>query len=329
MSDDPVVSVIMPTYQRLTYLREALESVLAQTYTDFEVVVTDNSAADAVRDLVLSYGDERVRYRHNDGNVGLQANVLAGYRAARGQLLATLHDDDVWERTFLAELVPPMLADPTIALAFCDYSVMGADGLVDPRATDRNTRQEGRHELSPGLHRDGLALAVVHQSIQTSYAAVFRRSVDLDAVPSELAPLHDLWIAFLATVDGAPVWYSPQRLTRYRHHGGSATSSNPFHTQEAESYDRFLSDPRLAALAPALRRKKARAQARTGLRLLLELDDRVDARRTFLASLWTSPNPLAAAGLAGSAVPGAGSLLRRARTWQHRRSMTVTSPPPR
>ena len=321
----PTVSVVMPTYQRLTYLRDALESVLAQTYRDFEIVVSDNGSSHEVRTLVESYGDPRVQYRHNGRNIGLQANVLAGYRAARGELLTTLHDDDVWEPTFLECLVPPMLADPAVTIAFCDYSVMGPDGVVDPRATDWNSRREGRTRLAEGLHEDAVELAVVHQSIQVSYAAVFRRSVDLDAVPADLAPLYDLWIAYLATVGGGRAWYCGQRLTRYRHHGGSATANAPFYPQEAASYERFLEDPRLSGLRPSLRRKKARAELRSGLRLLLEEHDAAQARRAVLTSLRTSPSGLGVCTLLASWVPRGAAALGVARNWQHRHSMTVTA----
>lgn len=324
----PAVTVVIPTYQRLTYLREALDSVLAQTWQDFEVVVSDNSASDAVRELVEGVGDPRVRYRHNGGNIGLQANVLAGYRAARGALLATLHDDDAWEPTYLEQMVPPLLADPTLTIAFCDYSVMGTEGTVDVRASDRNSRREGRAGLADGAHDDGVRLALVTQSIQPSYAAVFRASLDLGAVPADLAPLHDLWIAYLATVDSGRVWYCAQRLTRYRHHGGSATANAPFYRQEAASYDRFLADPRVGHLAPALRRKKARAELRSGLRLLLDVEDPARGRQAIFSSLRTAPTALAVGVLVGTSVPGGRKALRRAREYRHRRSMTVVEPPP-
>jgi len=315
----------MPTYERLTYLSEALDSVLAQTFGDFEVVVSDNGSSAEVRRLVESRGDARVRYRHNGENIGLQANMLAGYRAARAELVTTLHDDDVWEPTFLARLVPPLQQDPSISIAFCDYWVMGPDGAVDVRASQRNSRREGRTGLVEGVHEDALPLAVVQQAIQVSYAAVFRRSVDLDAVPADLAPLYDLWIAYLATVDGAGAWYCAERLTRYRHHGGSATANAPFYPQEAASYARFLDDHRLTALRPALRRKKARAELRSALRSLLDEGDAGRARRQAATSLRTAATPLGVGVLLGTTVPGGPAALRLVRDWRHKHTLTVVA----
>ena len=61
----PRVSVIMPVYLRQQYLRQALESALAQTYRDIEIIVTDNGPSPEIERLVRSYGDPRLRYRHN------------------------------------------------------------------------------------------------------------------------------------------------------------------------------------------------------------------------------------------------------------------------
>jgi glycosyltransferase involved in cell wall biosynthesis len=90
------------------------ERALAQTYTNIEIVVSDNGPTEAVARLVMSVGDARVRYRHNGGNIGAMRNALAAYREARGTYVATLHDD-VWEPTFLERLVPPLEADADLA----------------------------------------------------------------------------------------------------------------------------------------------------------------------------------------------------------------------
>ena len=63
--DQPFVSVIVPTYERLDYLRTALASALAQTYPNVEIIVSDNGPSAAVAELVAACGDSRLRYRHN------------------------------------------------------------------------------------------------------------------------------------------------------------------------------------------------------------------------------------------------------------------------
>src|SRR5664280_574944 len=100
----PVVSVVLPTFNRPHYLAQAIQSVLDQTFVHFEVIVTDNGDSAAVRRLVASFGDVRLRYRSNETNIGLLRNALAGWAVARGQYVATLHDDDLWDPAFLQKL---------------------------------------------------------------------------------------------------------------------------------------------------------------------------------------------------------------------------------
>lgn len=95
----PLVSVVLLTYQRVELLRVSLASVLGQTFADIEVLVMDNESTDGTPDFVAqaAAADPRVRYiRHpNGGNLAVNRNV--GIREARGEWVALLDDDDVWE----------------------------------------------------------------------------------------------------------------------------------------------------------------------------------------------------------------------------------------
>jgi glycosyltransferase involved in cell wall biosynthesis len=306
MGHRPTVSVVIPTYDRAEYLRQALESALAQTYTDFEVVVTDNSMSADTAALVSSYGDRRVRYRHNGGNIGALANALAGFRSTRGQFVASLHDDDAWEPRFLERLVPPLLEDPSLVLAFSDHFLMDADGVVDLPATDRNTRLWGRHGLAPGKHAPFTRLALVDRAVPVAMASVFRRAaVDWDAVPTEAGAVYDLWLVYLACRDGGGAYYVPERLTRYRTHASAHSATHRIDTAFLWCYEHFLSDPRLQHLRPELRRAVARFRTGAGIGLLRE-GRRADARRLLARALREHPQPRAAGALLLSVLPPRG-----------------------
>ena len=103
-----------------------------------------------VAELVASYRDPRVRYRHNGRNLGLTGNAVAASREARGEYVCTLHDDDMWEPTLLEELVPPLEADRDLVLAFSDHWVMRSDDSVDLELTEAATRRWGRRGLREG-----------------------------------------------------------------------------------------------------------------------------------------------------------------------------------
>jgi len=92
----PEISVVIPTYNREHTLRRAVQSVLGQTFTDFEVIVVDDCSTDQTKNLVESFRDKRIVYVRHDQNAGPGAARNTGIRRARGQLIAFLDSDDEW-----------------------------------------------------------------------------------------------------------------------------------------------------------------------------------------------------------------------------------------
>ena len=303
----PLVSVAMPTYpsdDRMPYLREAIESALAQTYTNLEIVVSDNSASARVADLAASFRDERVRYRENGHNIGPMKNALAAYKAGRGPLVTTLFDDDMWEPTFLEKLVEPLEADPEVTMAFCDHHVIRHDGVIDAAATEANTRLWKRDRLAAGTHRPFLDLAVVDRCIPVGMGTVFRRSaIDWDDFPEQVNPIYDLWLGYLAARDGGGAWYTPERLTRYRVHPTAMTTGARYDRPAVFCYERFLGDDRLRSVHREGSAESAGFHAGLGI-TLLEEGNRREARHHLVESLRRRPRPRAAGALALSFVPG-------------------------
>ena len=95
--EKPLVSVIMPTFNRARLLERAIQSVLNQTYDRFEIIVVDDASRDNTSDVVKSIRDERVRYIRHEMNRGGSAARNTGIAAARGKYIAFLDDDDEWE----------------------------------------------------------------------------------------------------------------------------------------------------------------------------------------------------------------------------------------
>lgn len=98
----PVVSVVIPTYNRAAILPRTLRSVLAQTERDIEVLVVDDGSTDGTDELVAGYADPRVRYLPQPRNAGVGAARNRGLREARGEFIAFLDDDDEWLPTKLS-----------------------------------------------------------------------------------------------------------------------------------------------------------------------------------------------------------------------------------
>jgi cellulose synthase/poly-beta-1,6-N-acetylglucosamine synthase-like glycosyltransferase len=97
----PKISVCLPTYNRAGYLAQALASVLAQTFQDYEVIVSDNCSQDHTGDVVRAVTDPRVRYVRNETNIGLFGNMNQCLELARGEYVCILPDDDLYAPTLL------------------------------------------------------------------------------------------------------------------------------------------------------------------------------------------------------------------------------------
>ncbi|HEY8554864.1 MAG TPA: glycosyltransferase family 2 protein [Burkholderiales bacterium] len=93
----PLVSVVIPTCNRAALARRAVESVLRQSYTSLEIIVVDDASSDGTGDMVRSLGDPRIRYLRHEERRGGSAARNTGIRAATGEFIAFLDDDDEWE----------------------------------------------------------------------------------------------------------------------------------------------------------------------------------------------------------------------------------------
>jgi glycosyltransferase involved in cell wall biosynthesis len=123
MPEQPVVSVVIPAYNAAWCVAEAIDSVLAQDYQDFEVIVVDDGSTDDTANVLASYGDS-IRVVHQ-ANGGLSNARNAGIREARGEFVAFLDADDWWLPGKLNRQVKLMQAEP--ALGFCSTAARVED----------------------------------------------------------------------------------------------------------------------------------------------------------------------------------------------------------
>jgi len=245
----PAVTVVIPVFRRTHFLQEALTSALAQTFTDFEILVTDDGPGGEAAPFVSSFQDTRIRYRHNARNLGIAMNHYAAFQEAQGRYVATLHDDDIWEPEFLAELVPPLKADASIGVAFCDHHLIDDHGQFLHERTEYISRFYRRSTLSPGRHQPFLEMAVIHETIPMAMGSVLRKSILEGAeYPPQIGGCYDHWLSYLATKNNRAAYYVPRRLTRYRLHAHSGSATTGIRNLRNTIYvrTRFLNDPELA-----------------------------------------------------------------------------------
>jgi len=124
------VSVIIPNYNHARYLRQRIDSVLGQTYQDFEVIVLDDGSTDESRSIIREYGnDSRLKIKFNDKNSGSTFKQWnKGVRLARGKYVWIAESDDYADKHLLERLVPRLDAEPTTVLVYCRSWRISADG---------------------------------------------------------------------------------------------------------------------------------------------------------------------------------------------------------
>jgi len=136
--DTPLISIVIPTYNRADMLREALHSALNQTYPNFEIVVSDNASTDHTAEVVGSFNDLRIRYFRQTENIGVTPNWKYGVSQASADWITLLADDDHYLPDHLEFGMSVLRRHPTVTYHVCRAEYFGGmsginyqDGIVD------------------------------------------------------------------------------------------------------------------------------------------------------------------------------------------------------
>jgi glycosyltransferase involved in cell wall biosynthesis len=131
----PSVSVCIPTYNYARFLGQAIESVLEQTFEDFELIVSDNASTDDTQDVIASHDDTRLRSFRNERNLGLFGNFSRCLELSRTDLVKFVCSDDWLDSRYLERALPVMEAHPEVALLTTAGWVVDEDGQTFGLAT--------------------------------------------------------------------------------------------------------------------------------------------------------------------------------------------------
>lgn len=121
--------MIIPSYNSARYLAEAIQSVLDQSYADFEIIVVNDGSTDETEAVVKGFSDERIRYFAQE-NKGVGAARNAGLRLARGEYVAFWDADDLFLPEKLSRQVEFLLQDPSVDLVFSGWEYINAEGKI-------------------------------------------------------------------------------------------------------------------------------------------------------------------------------------------------------
>jgi glycosyltransferase involved in cell wall biosynthesis len=130
MTESPLVTIGLPVFNSARYLRQSLDSLLAQTYTDFVLVISDNASTDETPLICKTYAatDSRIKYSRNPTNIGNPRNFNRVFELTTTRYLKWSTGDDFWERSFLGRALEVMEHDPTVALCYPQTWLVDAEG---------------------------------------------------------------------------------------------------------------------------------------------------------------------------------------------------------
>lgn len=124
----PLVTILMPVYNAARFLRAAIDSMLAQTLTNFEFLIINDGSKDNTAEIVESYSDRRIRFVHNERNMGISATLNKGIQLAQSELIARMDADDISYPERLEKQYALMSANPDCAMVSCYTRVISNDG---------------------------------------------------------------------------------------------------------------------------------------------------------------------------------------------------------
>jgi glycosyltransferase involved in cell wall biosynthesis len=125
---NPMVTVLMSVYNGADYSYEAMNSILGQTFTDFEFLIIDDGSTDSSRDIIREYQDPRINLVENKTNIGLPASLNKGISLSNGSYIARQDADDISYPTRLEEQVAFAEKSPDCALICCSWDLIDTDG---------------------------------------------------------------------------------------------------------------------------------------------------------------------------------------------------------
>lgn len=120
MSD--LISIIMPSFNTCKYIRNSIDSVVSQTYQNWELIIIDDCSTDDSISIIMSYNDPRIRLLKNEKNLGAALSRNYGLREARGKYITFIDSDDIWKNEKLEKQIK-FIKDNNYAFVYCDYRI--------------------------------------------------------------------------------------------------------------------------------------------------------------------------------------------------------------
>lgn len=215
MLSTPPVSIVLPVYNGQKYLRESIESVLDQSYGNFELIVWDDRSEDDSPNIIASYRDRRIRTYSNPSNLGLFKTLNLAIEETTAPLIRLWSQDDIMKVSCLKEEIAFLTGHPEAGMSYCAYDTIDDQGDV---------LRPAKHDPTPDLVSSALAAQIMfyHGSITGNIANVMLKRDVLNKVGTfredmRIAGDFEMWVRIS---EKYPIGFLRRPLIFLRAHAG-------------------------------------------------------------------------------------------------------------
>lgn len=209
----PMISVLMPVYNSEKYLREAIDSIIFQTYTDWELIIINDGATDNSKAIIESYSDSRIRYFENPQNIGLIKTLNKGIDLCRGEYVARMDSDDISMADRFSLQVDFLEKNKDCAMCGTDAFIINGGGETTGEIMNFRTNEYLQINLL-------FSVPFVHPSVMIRTSVLKDLMFDLNYIHAED---YDLWCR---VADNHKVANIPSFLLKYRWHNTNVSVLN-------------------------------------------------------------------------------------------------------
>ncbi len=213
INTEPLVSILMLTYNRANYIATAIESVLTQTYQNWELIVIDDGSTDDTKEVLAPYHDSRISYLRRNENKGLVYRRQESLTLVNGSYVAILDSDDIWlTRDKLKKQVEVLERDPSCSLVGTFINIIDERGSL----IDQNKYYETDLEIRKNM--------LIRNQFANSSVMMRKSTLDKTAGYRNLSVAEDFEL-FLQLGQIGTFRNLPEYMTAYRVHTGNISSS--------------------------------------------------------------------------------------------------------
>lgn len=210
------VSVVITSYNYDKYIKDAIESILNQSYFDFELVIIDDCSTDNSVKIIKQFEDERIKFIQNEENLGLKSSMQKAISYCSGEWIAFLESDDLWLPDTLEKRLACAEKYPQVGIIFNDVLEFGDEDLL---LAVKNNFDRVRKILSKKTFPKNIFYDInVHNLILTFSSVMIKRELfENVSFETPIDALLDWWL-YIHIAYNTEAYYMKDKLTKWRQH---------------------------------------------------------------------------------------------------------------